>query len=289
MRIDEAIERWLDDLRLNGRAERTIAEHRYYAGRLVRWLGANGIDWRQMRRSEMHEFMRTVADKGFSLRRSLGSTMRLFWAYAVSMEWVPASPACDIKTPKKPRPRPRALSRDQIRRLLAWLASRQGRPARRNEVLIVCGLYTGCRAGELARLCWSDIDFAGEAIAVRDGKGGGRTVCLHPAPSDMLTRWQRWQALPDDAPVFSLSGRPIHPNRVGKICRAVGDQLGFVLHAHALRHSAATWAIRSGAGLWNVSRMLGHADTVITSRTYLQTDPTDSIAAVRSLPALEEW
>lgn len=289
MQIEEAVDRWLAALAVDGRSERTVTEHRHYAARLARWLEAQDLDWQHLKRADMHAFMATVAKKNFSLRRNLGTTMRLFWRYAVLMDWTESNPAIDITTPKKPRPRPRALSRDQIRRLLAFLKEREGRSARRDEALIVCGLYTGCRASELARLCWSDIDFAGECVMVRDGKSGGRTVALHPGLADMLTRWERQQARPGDGPIFSLNGKSIHPNRVGKICHEVGEQLGFVLHAHALRHSAATWAIRGGAGLWNVSRMLGHADTTITSKVYLQADPSDSEAAVRALPGLGDW
>lgn len=77
--------------------------------------------------------------------------------------------------------------------------------------------------------------------------------------------------------------------RVGKICRAVGDELGFRMHAHALRHSAATHALRAGAGLYYVSRMLGHADITTTARIYIAADPTDSRVATRALPGLDAW
>lgn len=286
----QAVEEFLNDLRILGRKESTIKEHQQFLSRLDRWLTEQHIPWQAMSRKDMHRFMQTIASKSASTKGNLGGSMRGFWTYAAMMEYVPGSPAIDIRTPKKPRPVPRALSRDQVRRLLAWLKAQAGRGARRDEALLVTALYTACRAGELAALLWSDIDFAGEVVTIKDGKTGGRAVALHPALADLLTLWRKEQAIAGDVPVFSLDGKPFNSRRVGKICyEKVSRMLGFHLHAHALRHTAATWALRNGAGLYNVSRMLGHADTAFTARTYIRADPTDSIVAVNALPGLEEW
>lgn len=294
--LQQVIDEWLADLTLNGRAEGTIKKHREYIGRLVTWLDRRGIHWQQLTRREISEFMTTVANKGHSLRSNLGSTMRVFFAYAVLYEYIPSSPAVVIKTPKRRRPVPRALSRGQIRRLLAYLKEQEGRHARRDEAMIITALYTAARAGEVCALVWDDIDIAGECVTIRNGKTGGRTVALHGALADFLSSWRELQAeqmrVDGDTPVFALDEqgeKGIKGTRLGKICYRISAVLGFTVHAHALRHSAATHAIRNGAGLWNVSRMLGHSDTATTSRTYLMADPTDSKAAVNALPALGEW
>lgn len=294
--LDQVVSEWLTDLQLQGRAEPTIKEHRNNLGRLARWLDTRGIAWQQLSRRQMADFMRTVADKGVSLRANLGSSMRVFYAYAVLYEYVPSSPAVVIKTPKKPRPVPRALSRGQIRRLLDHLKAQEGRHARRDECLIITALYTAARAGEVCALVWDDMDIASEAVTIRDGKTGGRTVAMHPELADMLTRWRELQAeqvpVQGNTPVFALDEqgmKGIKGTRLGKICKKLSAALGFTVHAHALRHSAATHAMRQGAGLWNVSRMLGHRDTSTTSRIYISTDPSDSRPAVNALPALGEW
>jgi len=296
--MQQVIDEWLADLKLNGRAESTIEKHRDNIARLRKWLERRDITWQQLSRREIAEFMQTVADKGFSMRSNLGSALRVFYDYAVLYEYIPSSPAVVIKTPKHRRPVPRALSRDQIRRLLAHLNAQEGRHARRDEAIVVTALYTAARSSEVTALVWDDIDIAGECVTIRNGKTGGRVVALHPALADMLSRWREVQAqevrVSGDTPVFALDeqwlkGGKIKGTRLGKICYRISHELGFTVHAHALRHSAATHAIRAGAGLWNVSRMLGHSDTSTTSRIYLMIDPTDSKVAVDALPGLKEW
>jgi integrase len=294
--IDEVAEQWFVDLAFNGRSQLTIRDHRKMITRYIKWLQYRRLDWREVTRQQIGEYMRTFSDKGHSLRSNMGCTLRMFYSYAVMFEYVSSSPAIVIKTPKAPKPVPRALSRGQIRRLIDYLASQEGRRARRNEIIVMTALYTGARAGEVCRLVWEDIDIPGDCITIRDGKSGGRVVALHPALADMLTRWRELQAdgvtVRSDTPVFALDEqgeRGIKGTRLGKICYALSKEIGFTVHAHALRHSAATHAIRSGAGLWNVSRMLGHSSTTTTTSTYLRADPTDSISAVRALPNPDEW
>lgn len=296
--MQQVIDEWLADLKLNGRAESTIEKHRDNIARLKKWLEKKNILWEQLSRREIAEFMQTVADKGFSMRSNLGSALRVFYDYVVLYEYIPSSPAVVLKTPIHRRPVPRALSRDQIRRLLAYLKAQEGRHARRDEAMVLTALYTAGRASEVTAFVWDDIDIAGECVTIRNGKTGGRVVALHPALADILSRWRELQAqevrITGDTPVFALDeqwlkGGKIKGTRLGKICYALSAALGFTVHAHALRHSAATHAIRNGAGLWNVSRMLGHSDTSTTSRIYLMADPTDSKVAVDALPGLEEW
>lgn len=283
------IDEWLTTLDVEGRKVGTVVEHRNNIRRFATWLDAKAIHWQVMTKVDMRAFITSIATVGISHRANQGSTIRVFYDYASLMDYPHLSPHLIIRTPKKGKPLPRALSRTQIRRLLAYLVAQSGQRARRDHALIVAGLYTGARSNELAALRWSDIDFASECVTIRDGKTGGRSVALHSDLADLLTQWQQIQHLRGDVAVFSLDGTPICPNRVGKICRRISKQLGFVVHAHALRHSAATWAIRSGAGLWNVSRMLGHSNTSHTSKVYLDTDPADSKPAVDSLPGLGAW
>jgi integrase/recombinase XerC len=287
--LDQAAQQWLDILEVAGRAPATVRSHRSYVARLGRWLDTAGINWQAMTARDMTTFLATVKHRGHSLRANLGGTMRGFWTFAVAMGYVPTSPAALIMHPKRPRPLPRALSRDQIRRLLAYVAERDGRTARRDEAVVIFLLYSGCRCCEAAPLRWSDLDLPGEVIGFRTGKTGGRSVALHPVVADVLSYWRRDQGLGGDGPVFSLSAKPIVAQRIGKICSTLSAPLGFVVQAHALRHSAATHAIRSGADLWHVSRMLGHASTATTSRIYLQLDPSDSVPAVQALPNRDAW
>lgn len=287
--LGATVEDFLTALAVDGRGTKTIGDHRFHLRDLASWLDEHGHHFQTMTKADMRLFLAASVEKSYSYRSNRGCTMRMFFTYCTSVDIPHASPHTHIRTPKKPRIRVRALTREQIRALLAVLRKAKGETARRDEALIITGLYTGFRASELAALRWNDIDFEHATITVRDGKTGGQVVALHAVLADVLLRWHRVQKLGSGRAVFSLDGEPIVPNRVGKICRRISTSLDFDLQSHALRHSAATWAIRNGAGIWNVSRMLGHHDTVITSKVYLAHSAADSKAAVDALPDLGAW
>ncbi|WP_255604534.1 site-specific integrase [Oscillochloris sp. ZM17-4] len=199
------------------------------------------------------------------------------------------SPAAGFKTPTKPHPLPRALTLDQVRTLVVYLRGQDGRRAQRDAAMLLTGLYAGLRAAELASLRWPAVDVAGAVINIRLSKmNKGRAVKVHGELAKVLASWRIAQGLGDTAPVFSLDGRPIQPNRVGKVARRVALATGLPLTAHVLRHTFATHALRRGGNLYAVSKALGHSQLRQTE-IYLAADEADSAPAVDSLPPLDSW
>ncbi len=84
---------------------------------------------------------------------------------AVRDSKVASSPTAKVKLYRVNNKRERWLRHDEERRLFealpGWL-----RP------LVAVALHTGMRKGELLKLRWPDVDFAGGAIAIRDPKSG---------------------------------------------------------------------------------------------------------------------
>jgi site-specific recombinase XerD len=289
MELDTAIGEFVADLKLAGRAPRTIEGHELELQRLGRWCHEGGQRWHELTRKTLTNYTRLRADLGHSSRSNMLCTLRTFFRWAVEQEYMAMSPAATFKTPKKPQPLPRALTLPQIRQLVTFLREQEGRRARRDEALLLTSLYAGLRAAELAGLRWPMVDVAGGVINIRISKGGkGRAVKIHAGLAQILTSWREVQALGDAAPVFSLSEQPIKPNRVGKIARRVAVATGLPLTAHSLRHSFATHALRRGGNLYAVSKALGHAQLKQTE-VYLAADESDSAPAVDSLPPLDSW
>lgn len=287
--LDTAIAEFLADLALGGRQEGTRKKHEQELLRLNRWCDEQGQKWHELTRPKLQPYTRLRAELGHSARSNMLCTLRVFFAWGVQQGYIAMSPAAGFKTPIKPEPLPRALTLEQIRQLVVYLKSQEGRRARRDEALLLTGLYAGLRASELARLTWPMVDISGKALNIRLTKGNrGRAVQLHDELIKLYQPWKELQALDDDSPVFSLDSIAIKPNRVGKICRQVSKGLGFNLTSHALRHSFATWAIRKGGNLYAVSKALGHRQLKQT-QIYIAADVSDSAPAVASLPSLEDW
>jgi integrase/recombinase XerC len=282
-----AIEEFAADLQLAGRATGTVEKHKQELSRLELWL--DGRIWSQLSRSELKKYVRTRAGLAPSTRANMLCSLRTFFRWAVEQGYVASSPAIGFVGPQKPQPQPRALSIDQVRRLVSHLGSPESRAGHRDRALILTGLYAGLRAGELAGLRWPAIDIAGGVINIRLSKmGRGRAVKLHPVLAETLTSWGELQGLGAAAPVFSLDSRPISANRVGKIARRISAACGVQFSPHTLRHTFATWSLRRSGNVYAVSKALGHA-ALKQTEVYLRTDPADGAPAVDSLPALDSW
>jgi site-specific recombinase XerC len=280
---------FVTDLRLAGRTARTIEGHELELKRLARWVEQEGIDWQQLDKRKLQQYTRLRADLGFSSRNNMLCSLRVFFRWAVEQSYMAMSPAAGFKTPTRPKPLPRALTVDQVRRLIAFLNTQEGRTARRDEALIYTALYAGLRAAELAALQWAAIDFAGGVINIKLSKmGRGRSIPLHPELCSLLANWRTIQALGDQVPVFSLDGQPLAPARPGKICKRIRLESGVPFTTHALRHTFATQTLRRSGNLYAVSKALGHSQ-VQQTEIYLVADIESTRGAVETLPSLANW
>jgi integrase len=148
---------------------------------------------------------------------------------------------------------------------------------KRDAAVLACLGVGGLRAGEVAGMRVGDVEVTPGRVILRvTGKGNKRrVVALAGTNAAPLRAWARVRgdATPD-AP-WLLARRPIegHPPRglnvaavdyvVRKHARAAGLPS---LHAHVLRHTAASLALSQGASLVEVREMLGHNSIVTTSR-----------------------
>jgi integrase/recombinase XerD len=159
---------------------------------------------------------------------------------------------------------------------------------RRDYAVIVCLHRLGLRCAETAGLMLDDIDWETATLSIH-GKGG--RIDRLPLPVDV------GQALVD----YLRHGRPDTPSRavfvrayapftalgrsglsciVARAARRAG--LGTV-HAHRLRHTAATRTLNAGASLQEVAQLLRHAGTA-TTLIYAKTDQRRLAGLVRPWP-----
>ncbi len=118
-------------------------------------------------------------------------------------------------------------------------------------------------------------------MVIPDSKTGiPRTVPLHPALlKDLVVRRGR-----PDAPVFPLDdGRPIDPHTCSQGFRRLVRKLGLPLRFHDLRHVAATRMLARGAGVIQISSLLGHR-TLAMTRRYSHVTIPDLRKAIDGLP-----
>jgi integrase/recombinase XerC len=132
----------------------------------------------------------------------------------------------------------------------------KGEMAVRNRAMVSLMLDTGIRLGELAGLKKSSI--VGMQYVQVLGKGHRERLC--PFSSAALVYLVAWLKLrdelhiPEDEPLFLLRYRGIQ-----QFFKCLSVSLGYSVHAHLLRHQAATALICGNTDLDSVARILGHA------------------------------
>ena len=170
--------------------------------------------------------------------------------------------------------RERFLSDDEIRSLSAVLSEREERrPSQVAAVRLL--LLTGCRKNEILTLRWSD--YREGRLFLRDSKAGPRTVWLsRPARSilDALPRTGRWMF---PAP---RAGGPRDADWLDRFWQDVRAEAGIEdVRLHDLRHTHASIALRQGASVLAIARLLGHADPQTTLKYTHAADATIAAAA----------
>lgn len=184
------------------------------------------------------------------------------------------------------------LEQRHIQALLAYAADKPflGRMVR-------LALYTGLRRGELAGLCWSDIDFDRGTLSVNRTvvRVGKIDIVKAPKTEQSVRTIKMPQTLVDelrpvarrpDEPVLvtAYGGRPsisYMTRATKKALLAIGLGDGYCLHS--TRHSHATHLLRQRMPIKAVSQRLGHATVEITLSVYAHAIPGDDEALAATI------
>jgi integrase/recombinase XerD len=201
--------------------------------------------------------------------------------FLVAEEMRDQDPTLLVESPKQRDPLPKALTIDEVTKLIESpdVSTLKGR---RDSALLEFLYGTGARVSEAVSLDLTDIDVE-DRVALVTGKGSKqRMVPLGSKAVDAIARW-----LPDRSAVVSRkqAGDPLFTsvrgrrlsrqamfNVVRDAARAGGIRIDKV-SPHVLRHSAATHMVEAGADLRTVQELLGHA-TISTTQVYTRVSST---------------
>jgi integrase/recombinase XerC len=208
------------------------------------------------------------------------ATLRSFYKWADRRGLADSNPMTLIRTPRQSKRLPKAITIEQVERLLAAPPENEVLGLRDRAMLET--LYsTGIRVSELVGLQLDDIDLAGEALRVH-GKGkkerivplGSHALGAIRCYMEMLKADARlsaaWTEGRSRRPLFinkhggSLSSRSVR-RKLDKYLKQVG--LDPSISPHTLRHSFATHLLDNGADLRSVQELLGH-QSLSTTQVY---------------------
>jgi integrase/recombinase XerD len=182
-----------------------------------------------------------------------------------------------LKTKKVIRQAP---DKEHVDKLLgAW----DGRERRlKFRLFMLLFLDTGMRVNEACTLRVENVNLERLEVKIM-GKGGKeRVVPISPVTADLIREYrQKNPSVKSDGYLFPYKGRHGYHSKhtLEKTFRRLCKKLGIPrITPHMLRHYFATYALRNGAKLEIVSRILGHSSVAITADVY-RTVKQDEIQA----------
>jgi len=286
---------WMVELR--GLSASTREHARTEARLLLGWLRDHGKSVATLCVADLDAY---VASRGTSMRRSskvtMISTLRGVLRYLHGSGRMPMDLADAIEGPPiyALEGIPSTIRREDIERALE-AARRDRSPLGRRDYAILMLLSTyGLRAGEITRLCLSDIDWRHERLRIRHFKTGACSeLPLMRGPADALLDYLK-HARPETTfrEVFLRALAPYRPLcrggalycTVGRRLQAVGVSLTGKRGAHVLRHSRAASLLSGGVPIKVIGDVLGHRSEQSTA-VYLKLATADLRAVALDLPA----
>lgn len=200
----------------------------------------------------------------------------LRWLYLTGQVSAPLAAAVPAVAGWKLSSIPKGLEPGELNRLLGG-CDRRTATGRRDYAVMLLLSRLGLRAGEVARLGLDDIDWRRGELTVT-GKGN-RSEKL-PLPGDVgkaITAYLRHGRPPaaEGRSVFVRVHAPLRALTTGGVTMIVFDaaqRAGLPkMHAHRLRHTAATVMLRSGSSLPEVGLVLRHR-SVLSTAIYAKVD-----------------
>jgi len=253
----------------------------------------------------VHDLMRCVLN--FGVRRDL-----------VARNVAALVPAEDL--PRAPKPEPKALDEEEIKRLLEAAREPSSRSSKRSYLsaepwfapAVAFSIYTGARRGEVVALKWSDLNLNAKSVTIRRSlaetktagrffkepkNGKARTIAL-PAPLvATLERHRKRQdqerkalgsGYKDDDLVFARpDGSFAKPWNYASAVRDLARRAKVKpITLHDLRDTHASLLAKNGVPLEVVSKRLGHSSVGVTAERYLHVYSDRDAAAASVLDTL---
>ncbi len=283
--VERAVRGWLNHLDVErGVSANTLSSYRRDLARYTAYLEGHGVrEPADVTEGHVTDFLATLREgtaehpplAASSAARTLVA-VRGFHRFLVLEGDVPGDPASAVSPPRPPARLPKAISIDDVERLLA-AASLGDTPASLRDRALLEVLYgAGARISEAVGLDIDDID-AQDGVVRLFGKGSKeRLVPLGSYAADALGAY-----LVRGRPTLASKGKgtaAVFLNQRGgrlsrqsawTVMRTAADRAQLAAHVspHTLRHSFATHLLDGGADVRVVQELLGHA-SVTTTQIY---------------------
>ncbi|MFC1958566.1 tyrosine-type recombinase/integrase [Chloroflexota bacterium] len=185
--------------------------------------------------------------------------LKVFFNWCVVEDYLVTSPMATLKKPKAPKKVVKAISAQDITKLLSAVNGRDFNSIRNKAVLLIA-LDSGLRLSEITNLKLSDV--RSEILTVM-GKGSKQRVVRIGAKAQKAI----WRYIMVREPVtdgcealwVSRNGQSMGVSGIQQMVVKLGNRLGIKVSPHRLRHSFALHYLRNGGDVFTLQTLLGHS------------------------------
>lgn len=241
------------------------------------WKRSGRDSWSGVNAADIAAYVDDLSERGYarSTRARKIAALKSMFRFLREEGLVEVNPTEGLRSPRPGRSLPKALSVEQVDRLLDTVYMDNTPEGIRDAAMFEVLYAAGLRVSELVGLDVRDVDL--EVGSVRCiGKGSKeRVVPLHGQSLESVNAYldavrPRFERTPDTTALFlNRNGRRLTRQgfwlRLKRSAAAAG--IPGNISPHTLRHSFATHMLRGGASLRHVQEMLGHA-SIATTQIY---------------------
>ena len=282
MRILEALDRYLTQIRADGRSDHTAGQYRRHITLLATWLERRQFtsNVEDVYHEALAQFLASPvarerpdhrAKKATSVN-AMRTSLRTFFRYCHDAGYCASNPAWLIRRAMCGAPPPRAMSDEEQERLLRALSQGKGPIAERDHALFALMLGSGIRVGSALALEVRDVDLEHGELQLRRTKGDAPTsVPLARSVRDHLRVYLNGRPA---GPLFpgrngaAISARQVQ-RRLALWCKRAGIQRH--VKPHDLRHLFAITLYKRTRDLLVVQAALRHR-SIASTTIYAKTD-----------------
>jgi site-specific recombinase XerD len=235
-------------LRAENKSEGTVVAYLRGTDGLAAFLADRGMpqDVASVRREHIESYIEDCLTRfAPATANQRYRSLQAFFKWATEEGEVADNPMKRMRPPTIPEKAVPVLSDDQIRQLLAGCDSKSFE-GRRDEALIRLFVDSGVRLAEMVGMQTDDIDLDGHIVRVT-GKGKRpRLVGFGDRTARAIDRYIRKRG-PDPGPLWIGGKGRLTESGVAQMLRRRSRRLGFHVHPHQLRHTAAhRWMAKGG-------------------------------------------
>ena len=279
------INEFLDYLRVEkGYSANTIAAYRNDLTQFARYVGSHTSDtdptgWEYVTKDFIVGYILHLKEREYAsstVARKVAA-IKSFFHHLHDENVIDLDPTLSLESPKVKKHLPKAISIEDIERLLAEPTQSDTPKALRDSPLLEVLSATGMRVTELVSLNVTDVDLeAGTLHCV--GKGDReRIVPIYDQAAAVLANYlangrpQLVREEEEKALFLNQCGRRLTRQGLWLIIKHYVDAVGIEgeVTPHTLRHSFATHMLHGGAKLRDVQKLLGHTN-ISTTQVYTQ-------------------